>query len=278
MLRKDPLIHFLLVGGILFAILSWVGSESPAERIVIPAERVADIARSAELLQGRPPTESELDGLVEQAIREEVYYREALALGLDVDDDEVRRRLIEKMQYLTEDLADPEPPAADLRAFFERDPGRFAIPPLVTFDQVFLSPRLRGDSVLADAGAALAALQAGASPDTLGDSTPLETRFADADPDRVRVLFGDPLTEAVFEAPQDEWIGPFESDFGLHLVRVVERTPARQPDFAEVEATVREAYAAERLAQANAAAFAEMRSHFDIAVQWSAEAEPEAWP
>ena len=278
MLRKDPLIHFLVIGGLLFAFLSWMGGEPPPEQIVISADRVAELSRSAALLQGRPPTEAELERLVEEAIREEVYYRRALALGLDVDDDEVRRRLIEKMAYVTENVADPEPPEADLRAYFEQNAERFRIPELVTFDQVFFSPRMRGESVQADAEAALAALQSGGDPAVNGDSTPLAGRFDDADPDRVRVLFGEALTAAVFAAEPGDWIGPYESDFGWHLVRVSARSAARDPAFAEVEAQVRSDFAAARLEQANQAAFDAMRAYFDIAVQWESGAPAETWP
>jgi PPIC-type PPIASE domain len=248
MLARDPLIHFLVIGAVLFAALSWLGRSgpAPAESIVLSAADVAELARSAELLAGRPPTDDELERLVADAIREEVYYRRALDLGLDVDDDEVRRRLIEKMQYATENTADPEPPDADFEAYFEANRERFRIPPLVTFDQVFFSPRLRGESTRPDAEAALAALRDGAEPETFGDSTPLASRFEAADPDRVRVLFGDALTDAVFADAEDVWLGPFESDFGLHLVRIVGRSEARDPAFSEVEARVREAYAAER--------------------------------
>lgn len=278
MLRKDPLVHFLVIGGLLFALLSWMGAEPPPEQIVISADRVADLSRSAALLQGRPPTEAELERLVEEAIREEVYYRRALALGLDVDDDEVRRRLIEKMAYVTENVADPEPPEADLRAYFEENAERFRIPELVTFDQVFFSPRMRGETVQADAAAALSALQSGADPAGNGDSTPLAGRFDDADPDRVRVLFGEALTAAVFAADPGDWIGPYESDFGWHLVRVSARSAARDPAFAEVEARVRSDFAAARLEQANQAAFDAMRAYFDIAVQWESGAPAETWP
>jgi len=282
MLRKDPLIHFLLIGGLLFAVLSWFGSYNAAgpgrEQIVISAAEVAAISRQAELLQGRAPTGAELERLVEQAVRDEVYYREALALGLDENDDEVRRRLIDKMRYLAENVADPEPPESDLVAWFEANAARFRIPELATFDQVFFSPRMRGETVVADAEAALEELRAGASAEGLGDSTPLSNRLEAADPDRVRVLFGEALTDAVFGTPPGEWIGPFESDFGWHLVRVTGRSEARDPEFAEVEARVREAYGAEQLAAANERAFEDMRSNFDIAVQWDADAEPRSWP
>jgi hypothetical protein len=280
MLHKDPLVHFLAIGAILFAALSWLGrSETPPpDRIVVTAGDVAELARSAELLAGRPPSDEELRALVADAIRDEVYYRSALALELDVDDDEVRRRLIEKMQYTTENTADPEPPDADFEAFFEANAGRFRIPPLATFDQVFFSPRMRGESVLADANEALAALRRGAAPESVGDSTPLASRFDEADPDRVRILFGDALTETVFAEPLNAWLGAFESDFGWHLVRIVARSEARDPAFAEVEARVREVYAAERLEAANAAAFDRMRADFDIVVEWDAGEDPARWP
>jgi peptidyl-prolyl cis-trans isomerase C len=279
MWRKDPLVHFLVIGGLLFAGLSWFGrAPAPLERIVISADEVAEIARSAELLQGRPPTEAELARLVEDAVRREVYYRRALALELDAGDDEVKRRLIEKMQYLTENTADPDPPDSDLLAYFEANTERFRIPPLVTFDQLFFSPRMRGEAVVDEANAALRQLQGGASPEDFGDSTPLDSRFEQADPNRIRILFGDGLTEAVFDEALGDWIGPFESDFGWHLVRIIERSAARDPDFAEVEAQVRDDYSARLLAQSNQAAFDEMRTHFDIAVQWDASQAPEAWP
>jgi len=279
MLRKDPLIHFLVIGGILFASLSWFGrAPESLERIVITADEVAALSRTAELLQGRPPSEQELDALIENAVREEIYFRRALALELDVDDDEVRRRLIEKMRYLTENTADPEPPETDLERYFEANPAHFRIPPLVTFDQLFFSPRLRGDSVLADTNAALASLREGSASDVVGDSTPLDDRFEDANPDRVRILFGDALTDAVFAEPTGVWFGPFESDFGWHLVRIVARSDARDPTYAEVESLVRETYAAELLAEANEAAFAEMRAFFDVVVQREADQVPETWP
>src|SRR5690606_9554437 len=176
---KDPLLHFLVLGAVLFAISAWRGGDEEApDRIVIDdlvVERVADATRR---LYGREPTRAELEELLEPTIRDEVFYREALALGLDVNDDEVRRRLIEKMQYLMQDLADPEPPSDEaLREFFERDRERFALPAAVTFEQVFFSPQMRGDALLEDVEAARRALEGGADPLEVGDRTPLQLRF-----------------------------------------------------------------------------------------------------
>ena len=171
-----------------------------------------------------------------------------------------------------------EPPEADLARYFSDNRELFRIPELVTFEQIFFSPRIRADAVAADTETALAALRQGADPAGFGDSTPLDGRFEAAEPDRVRILFGEALTAAVFAEPLAIWLGPFESDFGLHLVRVVDRSPPRDPDFAEVAALVRAAYAADRRERANAEAFAEMRSYFEIAVEWAEGSEPVPWP
>ena len=153
-LIKDPLVHFLLIGAALFAIAAMRGAPETRDRIVVTADQVAQARAAATALQGRAPTPEELAELVEPLIRDEVMYREALALGLDDNDDEVRRRLIEKMSYLTQDLADPEPSSEEaLHQFYEAHPELFAIPALVSFDQVFFSPGARGDSLEADAAA-----------------------------------------------------------------------------------------------------------------------------
>jgi hypothetical protein len=260
MLRKDPLIHFLLIGALLFAGLSLLAPRERGESILITAETVDRLRESAALLQGRPPTEEELAALVRDAVRDEVYYREALAQGLDAGDAVVRQRLIDKMRELSENVIDPVPPETDLEAWFADNRASFRIPELVSSE------------------AALAALAAGAEAAAIGDSTPLGARFTAADAERVRVLFGDALTAAVFAAEPERWIGPYESGFGWHLVRVVERTAARDPAFAEVEDAVREAYGAERLTAANAEALAQMLERFEVLVEWQAGSAPESWP
>jgi hypothetical protein len=188
---------------------------------------------------------------------------------LDVNDDEVRRRLIEKMQYLTQDLADPAPESdAALRAFYDESPERFTIPELVSFEQVFLSPGARGERVAADAAAALEALRAGAEPQTVGDRTPLRERYDGAPREQVAVLFGDALTGALFTMQPGVWQGPFESDFGLHLVRLQARSPSRLPPFDEIREQVAEGFAAVRRQAANEAQYRAMRERYDVVVEW----------
>jgi hypothetical protein len=273
-LIKDPLVHFLLIGAALFAVAAWRGESVTAgrERIVVTGEQVAQARSAAALLQGREPTAEELAALVEPIVRDEVMYRQALALGLDENDDEVRRRLVEKMTYLTQDLADPEPSSADqLRTFYDESPERFTIPALVSFDQVFFSPGSRGDALEADAAAGLAALRAGRAPADVGDRTPLRESYDNAPREQVAVLFGDALADALFTTPPGDWSGPFRSDFGLHAVRLRSRSEPRLPPYEEIAARVAEEFGAQRRQEANERAYQEMRAQYEVVIEAPAQ-------
>jgi peptidyl-prolyl cis-trans isomerase C len=269
-LLKDPLVHFLAIGVLLFAISAWRGETvgTGRERIVITAAQVEQARAAAAALQGREPTEEELTALIEPTVRDEVFYREALALGLDVNDDEVRRRLIEKMSYLTQGLADPEPSSPDeLRAFYDSSPDLFTIPMLVSFDQVFFSPAERGAAVEADAAGGLAALRAGRAPADIGDHTPLRESYDDAPREQVAVLFGEGLAEALFSGPPGEWAGPYRSDFGLHVVRLRSRSEARLPPYEEIAERVADEFAAARRREADARSYREMRDRYEVVIE-----------
>jgi PPIC-type PPIASE domain len=271
---KDPLVHFLAIGLLLFGVSAWFGQRVTAgrERIVITAAQVAKIRDTAALLNGHPPTRAELAELIEPSIRDEVLYREALSLKLGANDDEVRRRLIDKMQYLTQDLADPKPTSeAELEAFYDANPERFRVPERVTFDQVFFDPAKHGDAVQSAVAAGLADLSAGKAPDGVGDHTPLRHGYDEAPRDQLEVLFGKAMTAALFTLPVGEWQGPFKSDFGWHLVRIHARSPSRLPPFDEIRDRVLQAFAADRRARRNAEEYARMRSHYDVVVEWPAK-------
>jgi len=271
---KDPLVHFLIVGASLFALAAWRGEwiRSGRERIVISADQIAQARDAADLLKGRALSDDEVAALLEPTIRDEVLYREALALRLDANDDEVRRRLIEKMSYLTQDLADPAPSSdAELRKFYDDSPLRFETPELATFDQVFFSPSERGESLRAAAQAGIAALRGGGAPDEIGDHTPLRATYEKAPREQVAVLFGDALAEAVFTLPTGiDWVGPFQSDFGLHAVRVRARTERRLPPFDEIRDRVAEEFAAQRRRERNEAEYRRMRAHYDVVIEKTA--------
>ena len=280
-LLKDPLLHFLLIGAALFAFSAWRGEsvQTRRERIVITATQVSQLREASALLQGRALTRDELMGLIEPTIRDEVMYREALALGLDENDDEVRRRLIEKMQYLTQDLADPQAESDEaLRAFYDASPVRFQIPELVSFEQVFFSPSARGETIRADTQSALTALRAGADPQSVGDRTPLRGRYDNAPRSQVDVLFGEALTEGVFTMTPGEWQGPFQSDFGLHLVRLRGRSESRLPPFEEIREQVSATFAEVRRQEGNEAEYRKLRDRYDVVIDWPTEESASSAP
>ena len=140
------MLHFLVLGAALFGLFSIVGKkdvEAPT-KVVISASRVATLADQFARTWRRPPTEQELQGLVEDYIRDEVFYREGLAAGLDRDDVVIRRRVRQKMEFLAEDIAAAEPSDEQLAAYLASNPERFRTEDRLTFHHVFLSATRRG--------------------------------------------------------------------------------------------------------------------------------------
>jgi hypothetical protein len=152
---REPLVHFLLLGALLFALNAWLRpAAAPAGNveIVVSEARVRNLAQNFRRTWQRPPTRQELEGLVESHVREEVFYREALALGLDRDDAIIRRRLQQKMEFVSEEAsALARPSDAELQQYLETHPGDFVVEPRVTFAHVYLDPARRAAKLQADA-------------------------------------------------------------------------------------------------------------------------------
>jgi hypothetical protein len=253
-LLKEPLLHFVVLGGLMFAAYSALGTDQPT---VQPQPVIHMTAADAEWLKGmwtrqwrRPPTEEEFSGLVTDHLKEEVFSREARALELDVGDTVVRRRLAQKMEFLLEDtIRTAQPTEAELRTLYETRPDLTRIPPRVSFAQVFFQ-REQGDG---RARASLAALSdANAAPDEQGDRLLLGDTFAEQDEHALTNLFGAAFARAVLALPVGHWSGPIESAYGLHLVRVTEALPAPALSFAEVQPRLVEEWRRQRRETANA--------------------------
>lgn len=283
-LIKDPLVHFLVVGAAIFAVSYWLNppEADTAGQITITADDVQKMRTTIELVQGRPATRDELDKLIEVRVREEVMYREALAAGLDRDDTLVRNRLIEKMRFLTENVAEPPAPTdAELETYFAAQAERFKVPATVTFEHVFFGAERRGERARADAAAAIPGLQrrGAVSPADLakvGDPLPLWNRY-DAMPARdVALAFGDEFAAGLGPIEPGAWQGPIQSRYGWHAVRVIERSAERQPALAEVREAVQTAYLNERRDAENEARYQAMRERYDVVVDATAPASPPA--
>jgi len=270
---REPLLHFLLAGAVLFVLFRVLnGGDTGAPReIVISETRVEALAENFARTWMRPPTPQELRGLVDDYIAEEVYYREAIAMGLDRDDTVIRRRLRQKMEFVSEGVAAAiEPSDAQLQTYLERYAEKFVEPQRLTFQQVFLSSERRGEAVRQDAERILAELVAGrgpAYPRELGDPTLLPPAMESASPQEIANTFGTEFANQVDEAPVGQWSGPFQSGFGLHLVRVDERGAGSLPTLAEIRPIVLREWQSEQRQEANAAFLAQLRAKYDVRVE-----------
>ena len=267
-----------MLGAGLFLLYGLIGgpAEQRPNRIVVSAAKVENLAELFERTWRRPPTQAELDGLIEDHVKEEILYREALALGLERDDIVIRRRLRQKMEFVGEDVAPPaEPTEEELQAFLDEHAERFREPARLSFAQVYLSPDRRGEDAWADAERLLVALDAGTSdPAAAGDPFLLEQDYRDLATPDVERLFGEAFAARVAELPVGRWSGPVESGYGLHLVLVRERTPARLPDLAEVRDAVANEWRAARREEANRAFYDGLRANYEVTVErpsWAGE-------
>jgi hypothetical protein len=239
---REPLLHFLVLGAGLFLLFGGIGklAEERPDQIVVTEAKIGNVAELFERTWRRPPTAAELDGLIEDHIKEEILYREALALGLERDDIVIRRRLRQKMEFLSEDVTPPaEPTEAELRIFLAEHADRFRAPWRVSFAQVYLSPERRGANVRSDAERLLVALNTGKSdPAEAGDPLLLEQDYRELAAQDVERLFGGAFAAQVAQLPVGRWSGPVESGYRLHLVLVREQAPASKPDLTEVREPV----------------------------------------
>jgi hypothetical protein len=253
-LLKEPLLHFIVLGGLMFAAYSAFGT---AWQEAQPHPVIRMTAADAEWLKAmwtrqwrRPPTDEELTGLVADHLKEEVLAREARALELDVGDTIVRRRLAQKMAFLLDDtIRTAEPPEPELRALYETRLDLVRTPARVSFTQVFFR-REDGDD---RARASLAALSdTAATPGEEGDRLLLGDTFADQDEPALANLFGAAFAQAVLALPAGRWSGPIESGYGLHLVKVTAVSPPQARPFAEVRERLSEEWRRERQETAQA--------------------------
>ncbi|MGI9331205.1 MAG: peptidyl-prolyl cis-trans isomerase [Gammaproteobacteria bacterium] len=269
-LFKEPLLHFLVAGALLFALYGRLNPDTAGpdnQRIEITPGVIQDLEEAWTRQWRRPPEPEELAGLIEAYIREEVFYREAISLGLDQDDTIIRRRLAQKMEYLTEDLSiQAEPTDSDLRTFFTNRREDFTQAARISFRHIYFSPDKRGANARGDAQLALATLL---SADTVdigerGDAFLMQSEYLGLTQRDTSQLFGTEFGTAIFELRSDGWQGPIKSGFGWHLVWINEKQAAQIPDFNAVRDQVRLEYDYEQQRRARETVFRDLRRRYDI--------------
>lgn len=272
-LLREPLVHFLLLGTALFAADGVLVKRAATEpgKIVVSQVRIDHLTQGFARTWLRAPTAEELEGLIRDYIREEVYYREAMAMGLDRDDTIIRRRLQQKLEFLSENVTDlTQPTDEELRAFLQNHPDRFRSQRRFSFHQVYLSLERHRDSLAGDAAELLRQLKrSGKSFDilTLGDPSLLEPRFANVEATEVAKQFGEKFASALNDLPLGEWQGPVESSYGIHLVFVDERTERRSPALEDVREAVRRELLNVRRLEANKKFYDGLRKRYTVSIE-----------
>jgi len=274
-LLREPLVHFLIVGAVLFLIfdLTREPDQAGTRRIVVTAGQLEQLAAQFSRTWMRPPTEQELEGLVERHIRSEVFYREALGMGLGQDDPYVRNRLALKLELVLDDLsAEAAPSDEELERFLTQHAERFVEPARLSFRQVLLNPDRHPDPD-AEAERLLAELRAGSDPASLGDATLLGHAFDDSSRDEVARQLGANFADALAELAPGAWSGPIRSPFGMHLVLVTERQPERRPALAEVRDAVLGEWRDQRRRERKEQAYRRLRERYEIVMEPGAQVD-----
>ena len=272
-LFKDPLLHFLLIGAALFLVFGLIKGPAGNEenRIVITRGDIDALQANFVRTWQRPPTENELQGLIEDRVQDEIAVREAAAMGLDQDDAVIRRRLRMKMELLMEDIAGLSPPSEDeLEAFLQKHRDLFRQEAQVSFKHVYLNSDKRGAGVENDARNMLPILSAvgpDADPESFSDPNMLPKEFSFSYARDIERLFGAAFANGILEVEPGNWAGPVMSSYGLHLVFVRQRIEGRDPELAEVREEVEREWTAKRRREFKEETYQKLREHYTVVIE-----------
>ena len=271
-LLREPLFQFLVLGAALFGLFHIVGNKKTdaPERIVVSSARIDNLADGFARTWRRPPGKEELQGLVDDYIRDEVFYREGRAAGLDRDDVIIRRRVRQKMEFFAEDASVPEPSEAELTAYLESNLERFKTEDRLTFHQVFLSATRRGAAIDRDSqqvSNALALADTEVDTTAIGDPFLLGEEFQAVSQTELAGIFGDVFAKRMSVLELSRWQGPIPSSFGQHFVYISERIPGGAPPLDAVRDAVRREWSKARRLEAEQKLYSSLRERYEIVVE-----------
>jgi peptidyl-prolyl cis-trans isomerase C len=270
---REPLLHFLLIGAALFAIYHQLNpqgaTEDDSRRIELTTDDLRQLEVSWVAQWQRPPTDNEMRKLVEEKVREEILYREALALGFDRGDTIVRRRMAQKMEFLSDDVsALREPTLEELKTWYAHNGSVFAQPARITFRHIYFSPDKRGPQTQAAAENAfqkIANKGDATEPAPSGDRFMFQDSYRDSTADQVANVFGNQFADAVLKIEPGAWSAPIASGYGWHLVWVDSIVPRRVPEFEEVDlAQIKSQWTSAQRVETKRELFNAMRARYEI--------------
>ena len=226
----------------------------------VQIQRLAELWRAQ---TGTPPSPRQMRGLIEDWIREEIFYREALRLRLDEDDTIIRRRLVQKLNFLTEDTANNDiPDYRSTLAYYQSHIEDYQIPPTYSFSHIYFSAST--PATAAKVAQVLDRLSKGENWRDLGDPFMLNLSYAERPYNEIVSLFGREFADAVQSLPLNEWVGPVPSAYGRHMVRLEGRKDSVVQCYETVQDQVRDDYTQSRLEASKEAYYETLRNRYRI--------------
>ncbi|MDH3947652.1 MAG: peptidylprolyl isomerase [Gammaproteobacteria bacterium] len=271
---REPLLHFLLLGAVFFLAYFWLNpsDQSSSDNQIHVSQN--DIDRFVSIFQkqwNRKPTKQEMDGLVRAHLKEEILYREALALGLEKDDTIVRRRLAQKMEFLITDVVVPgEVEDKELMVFYQKHPERYTRAARMSFRHIYFNPDQRGERLLDEANATLSTLQATNAgvdvPEGYGDRFMLQLQYSQQSIDQIARMFGGEFADKLVEVTPGYWQGPIRSGYGVHLVYIQQRDAASIYPFSEVRERLKNDYLFDLRQTRNEEMLEKLKTRYEITI------------
>jgi hypothetical protein len=269
---KEPLLHFLLLGAIIFIAYGQMQrGDSSDDEIVISVAQQENLALAFARTWQRPPSDAELNSLINDFIRQEIAYREGQAMQLDRDDIVIRRRLRQKVELLAEDVVAMRPPQdSELRQYFDEHADAFRRPAALSFRQVYFNTDPDLSDATRRAGDLLARLQRGEDGLDLpnaGDPSMLPRELENVRVPELSSIFGTEFTDAIQRIGLNSWAGPIRSGFGVHLVKVENKVDSRMPAFDEVSELVTREWQVERRNRAIDGLYDRLTEKYSITIE-----------
>ena len=227
---KEPLLHFLLLGILIYLLYAFFGRDKSSEEseiVVISQGEIEWLETNWQQLWNRPPTPDERQALIDEHAREKVLYQVALDMGLDKEDVIIRRRMVQKIEFLGADLLQPdEPTDEEVRKYYEENKATYQLPDLISLSHIYFDPDKRADRTLKDAEKVLSLLYSKAISNIeisdYGDRFMLQQNYSKRTQQEIQKLFGSGFSDTVFRLETGKWHGPVLSGYGTHLVYIDE--------------------------------------------------------
>jgi parvulin-like peptidyl-prolyl cis-trans isomerase-like protein len=271
---KEPFLHFIVIGIALFVLYGLVNDKTSSKNtILINDFDVSNIIAGWEMQWKRPPTEKELQNLISLKVKQEIFYQEALKMNLDHNDEIIKRRLAQKMKFLSNDIASlKEPTDEELQEYFKGNSDKYLTPYSYSLYQITFSPDKRennyNDAVETLAKNPIATFE---EMKDKGDKLPFSYFFEDVSANDLGLQLGSKFPEALLERDSNKWIGPVPSGFGYHLVYITKIQEPQLPEFNVIKMKINDDFEYDHQKEIDELIYTELKKKYKIEFEIKSE-------